>query len=81
MERTKRGAAQAQEFGRRVRRQREALEPRLSQEALADRAGVHRTYVGHLERGEVNPTLWNIIRLADALEIDPGDLVRGLTSR
>ena len=80
MQRTRRGAAQAEEFGRRVRRQRESLEPRLSQEDLADRAGVHRTYVGHVERGEVNPTLWNIIRIAEALGIDPADLVRGLRS-
>ena len=78
MQRTNHGRSQAEEFGRRVRRQRESLTPRLSQEALADRAGVHRTYVGHLERGEVNPTLWNIIRVAAALEVDPAELVRDL---
>jgi predicted transcriptional regulator len=45
---------------------------------MADRAGVHRTYVGHVERGEVNPTLWNVIRIAAALGVDPADLAHDL---
>ena len=57
---------------------REQLHPRLSQEGLADVAGLHRTYIGHVERGEVNPTLWNIVRIAAALGVDPGELVAGL---
>ena len=63
----------AAEFGRRVRKHREALG--LSQEKLAEAAGVHRTYIGHLERGESSPTLFNLVRIAEALKIDPGDLV------
>jgi transcriptional regulator with XRE-family HTH domain len=51
-----------------------------SQERLADEAGVHRTYIGHVERGEVNLTVWNLIRIADALGIDPAELVRGVRS-
>lgn len=51
---------------------------RISQETLGELAGVHRTYVGHLERGEVNPTLYSIVRVATALEVDPGALVKGL---
>lgn len=51
---------------------------RISQETLGELAGVHRTYVGHLERGEVNPTLYSIVRVATALEIDAGELVKGL---
>jgi len=66
----------ATEFGRRVRAARSALG--LSQEALAEAAGVHRTYVGHIERGETSPTLANLVRLAVALSVDPGDLVRGM---
>jgi len=50
----------------------------LSQEELGEVAGLHRTYIGHLERGEVNPSLINILRVAKALKIDPSDLVSGL---
>lgn len=65
-----------------MREQREAITDdqgrRMSQERLAERAGVHRTFVGHVERAESNPTLTTIVRLAAALEIDPAELVRGL---
>lgn len=64
------------EFGRRVRALRERA--RVSQERLAESAGVHRTYVGSVERGERNISLHNILRLADALGVDPADLVGGL---
>lgn len=67
---------EAVEFGRRVRAGRKAL--RLSQEQLGERAGLHRTYIGHVERGEVNPTLHNVLLLAEALELDASELVRGL---
>ena len=50
----------------------------MSQERLADKAGLHRTYIGHVERGEVNLTLFNIVRIAHALKVDPAELVRGL---
>lgn len=64
------------EFGLRIRARR--LAAGLSQEALADVAGLHRTYVGSLERGERNVALLNILRLAAALGCDPGELVTGL---
>jgi transcriptional regulator with XRE-family HTH domain len=51
----------------------------MSQEDLGDRSGLHRTYIGHLERGEVNPSLLNILKVAVALEIDVGELLKGLT--
>ena len=40
----------------------------LSQEELALRAGLHRTYVSNLERGQINPTLLSMYTLAEALE-------------
>lgn len=63
-------------FGDRVRAAR--LEMGLSQEALAERAGLHRTYVGGIERGERNLSLINLLKLAEALELDPGALVARL---
>lgn len=65
-----------QAFGLRVRELR--LEQGLSQEALAELAGIHRTYVGSVERGERNIALDNINALADALGVSPADLVDDL---
>jgi transcriptional regulator with XRE-family HTH domain len=55
------------EFGERVRNLR--LAKGLSQEELAFRAGMHRTYLGGIERGERNPALKNIAALAKALDV------------
>ena len=60
-------------FGARVRRLRRAKG--LSQEELAFRSGLNRTYVGAVERGERNIALLNIRRLAEALWFPPGDLL------
>ncbi len=46
----------------------------MSQEVLADRAGLHRTYVSSLERGQRNVGLDNILSLANALGVRPGRL-------
>jgi transcriptional regulator with XRE-family HTH domain len=53
------------EFGKALRRVRN--EAGISQEALADLAGIHRTYVGDVERGERNVSLLNMMRLSVAL--------------
>jgi transcriptional regulator with XRE-family HTH domain len=68
----------AAEFGRRVRAAREATG--MSQEALSEAVGVHRTLIGTIERGEVGPTLTTIVRIAEGLSVDPADLVRGLVT-
>ena len=48
----------------------------LSQEELADRAGLHRTYISSVERAERNISLENIFLLAEALGVEPGDLLK-----
>jgi transcriptional regulator with XRE-family HTH domain len=60
-------------FGESLRAYR--LESGLSQEKLAAKAGIDRTYVGGAERGERNVALVNIVRLADALGIRPAQLL------
>lgn len=59
-------------FGSTVRRLRE--ERGYSQEKLAERADLHRNYVGGIERGERNVALENIVKLARALSVSPRDL-------
>ncbi len=60
--------------GRNLRRYRQAKG--LSQEAFADLVGVHRTYMGGLERGERNLTLKSLERLSDTTGLDPLELLR-----
>ena len=59
-------------FGTTLRQLRD--ERGYSQEELAERAGLHRNYVGGVERGERNVALENIVKLAKALSVMPGDL-------
>ena len=59
-------------LGMNVRRLREAKE--WSQEDLAEKADLHRTYVSGIERGVRNPTLTILFKLAGALGVSPGTL-------
>lgn len=59
-------------FGLKVKFFRSRL--KLSQDELAEKADLHRTYVGAVERGERNICLINIFKLADALEVEAKDL-------
>lgn len=61
-------------FGKRVREKRVKLG--LSQEQLAGRANVHRTYIGMIERAEKNITLENIEKIAKSLKINLSDFFK-----
>jgi transcriptional regulator with XRE-family HTH domain len=63
-------------FGARVRARRNELGK--SQEQLARDASMHWSYIGRVERGQNNIALTNLLRIANALHIDPTELVRNL---
>lgn len=56
-----------------IRSRRSALG--YSQESFAERVGLHRTYIGAIERGERNLSLHNLVRIADALGLSLSELV------
>ena len=62
------------QFGKHVHHLRQLQD--LSQEILAEKVNMHRTYIGMIERGERNPALLNLIRLASALDISLPELLR-----
>ncbi len=64
------------DFGKRIKEERQKLN--LSQEALAEKAGVHRTYIGMVERAEKNITLSNIYKIANALSLNLSDIFKGI---
>jgi transcriptional regulator with XRE-family HTH domain len=70
-------SALAERMGQNLRRLRRR--EGLSQEALADRASIHRTEVGKLENGERVCRIDTLIRLAGAMAIPPADLLEGIT--
>lgn len=61
-------------FGENVRKYRHKLD--ISQEELAHRADLHRTYIGMIERAEKNITLINMTKIANALEVKIDDLLK-----
>ncbi|KSB88230.1 transcriptional regulator [Caulobacter vibrioides] len=61
------------ELGQSIRERRKAQG--LSQEALADASGVDRSHMGKIERGERNVTLLNLLRIADAIDCRPSELL------
>jgi transcriptional regulator with XRE-family HTH domain len=61
-------------LGREVRRRRDALG--ISQEELGFRAGLHRNYIGYVERAECNATMKRVIKIARALGLRPAGLLR-----
>jgi transcriptional regulator with XRE-family HTH domain len=63
-------------FGKRVRELR--LVRSWSQEEFASIAGLDRSYTGAIERGEQNPSLWIIARIADAFDISVAELCAGV---
>jgi transcriptional regulator with XRE-family HTH domain len=69
----------AERFGANLIQCREAAG--LSQEALAYRAALHRTEIGHLERGQRLARIDTLLKLAGALNIEPGDLLAGMRWR
>jgi len=61
-------------FAQRLKETR--LDAKMSQEHLAELAGLHRTYVSAVERGERNISLKNVQRIAEALEVQPYQLLK-----
>jgi transcriptional regulator with XRE-family HTH domain len=66
-------------MARNLRRTRH--EKKLTQEELADRAGLSMRYVGAIERGDVSASVTILGRIADALEIEPGELLKDTSTR
>lgn len=67
-------AEELRRLGAAIREARKTLA--LSQEEFAERCGLHRTYIGQIERGEKNISFVNILRVAKALSVLPSDLFR-----
>lgn len=61
-------------LGRNLRRARESRE--LTQEQVAERSGVHATEVSRIEAGKRDPKVSTVERLAAAVEVSPGELLR-----
>jgi len=66
-----------QVFGKRIRELRKERE--LSQIELAAKVGIDRSYIGFLERGERNPSLEMIAKIAEALDVTPDELLKKST--
>ena len=76
MKKTNENVKYIKRFGKKVRLLR--TQKGLSQEELAGRADVHRTFIGMVERGEKNATLVTIIKISGGLEITEAELMADL---
>jgi transcriptional regulator with XRE-family HTH domain len=65
-------------FGANVRRVRTARSPRCSQERLSHATGLHRTEIGKIEQGTVEPRLTTLFIIADGLDVTIDELIDGL---
>ena len=72
-------AACLRRFGANVRRVREALDPPCSQERLSYATRLHRTEIGRLEQGMVEPRLTTLMILAEGLDVTVDELLEGLS--
>lgn len=66
----------AKRLGARIQELR--LEKGLSQEALAFEAGLHRTYISHVERGSRNITVIGLCKVAKGLKVSPSDILKNI---
>lgn len=73
-------AAVLRRFGANVRRVRVAKDPPYSQERLAYAARLHRTEIGRIEQGTVEPRLTTLLILAEGLDVSVEELLRDLTA-
>lgn len=62
-----------QKFGDRMQKVRKAQQ--ISQEELASKLSMHRTYIGMIERGERNPTIRTLYKIAKALQVNSSELL------
>lgn len=62
-----------EKFGQKMQKTRQASG--VTQEELAARLGMHRTYIGLIERGERNPTIRTLYKIAKALKVPASDLL------
>ncbi|MCS5734172.1 helix-turn-helix domain-containing protein [Herbiconiux daphne] len=72
------GSDASRMLGARIRDERQRLA--LNQMDLAELADLHFTNLGKIERGQANPTLHTIVRIAAALNLNPAELVDGLSA-
>lgn len=70
---------QLQKLGTHIRQLRSAKG--YSQESFADACGLDRTYVGGVERGERNLGFKNLLRIAQTLDVEPSELLAGISSK
>lgn len=73
-------AAEKQAFGAYAGKRLRVVRNKMgyTQEQLSEKAGYYRTYVGHIETGNHSPSLHTMWRLAHAMGIDLGELLKGL---